>query len=84
MNTKNPNCINIQAVSSMCRTKGCFFKVILLFLKDSRDIILEQTRDGALNRAALVIQTFMKGCKDRCRTLERTQHRACTLKSASS
>lgn len=68
----------------MCCTKGCFFKGILLFLKDSRDIILEQTRDRALNRAALVIQAFMKARKDRCGTLERTHHRACTLKSASS
>ncbi|TWW72912.1 Unconventional myosin-VIIb [Takifugu flavidus] len=36
-----------------------------IFLKDSRDIILEQTRDRMRNRAALVIQTFMKGSKDR-------------------
>ncbi|CAF97644.1 unnamed protein product, partial [Tetraodon nigroviridis] len=37
-----------------------------IFLKDSRDVILEQMRNQRLNRAALVIQTFMKGCKDRC------------------
>uniref|UniRef100_H3CR28 Myosin VIIBb n=1 Tax=Tetraodon nigroviridis TaxID=99883 RepID=H3CR28_TETNG len=36
-----------------------------IFLKDSRDVILEQMRNQRLNRAALVIQTFMKGCKDR-------------------
>lgn len=46
-----------------------FFQGDLFFLKDSSDIVLEQMRDLKLNRAALVIQTFMKGCKDRCRTV---------------
>lgn len=45
--------------------------LIFFYFKDSRDVILEQMRDRELNRVALVIQTFMKGRKDRCRTFRR-------------
>lgn len=38
-------------------------------VEDSRDVVLERMRDRRLNGAALVMQTFMKGRKDRCGSL---------------
>lgn len=35
-------------------------------------------RDRELNRVALVIQTFMKGRKDRCRAFRRKHHPVCS------
>lgn len=66
----------------MCAALSICFQGDLFFLKDSGDIVLERMRDRKLNRAALVIQTFMKGRKDRCRTFgirEETTPNVCAL-----